>query len=208
MYSISVYILSNLPLLSAVNTTLNFSLVLTSIRLIAAPLIVPWLLVYYLPQNSLVINLILAVFCGLLALTDFFDGYYARRYGQTTLLGAMLDPIADKFLLFSLLVSLLAVNKIFFFWVILFIGREFYIMGLRHIALEQQRIIAVTNSAKIKTTLQMLYCLVAIANPYYWSVDFSLINLMQSTLLGISLWLTLYTAYEYTREFFKKVSIV
>lgn len=190
------------------NKKLNFSLVLTTIRLLAAPLILPWFLVFYLPYNSVVINCILATIAGLLALTDFFDGYYARRYGQTTVLGAMLDPIADKFLLFSILVSLLVVQKIFFFWVILFIGREFYIMGLRHIALEQKTRIDVTNRAKVKTSLQMLYCIVAIANPYYFAASYSLINTLQTLLLGLSLLLSLYTAYEYTREFFKKVSIV
>src|SRR5690242_4970052 len=116
----------------------NFSLPiqLTLIRLIGSPLVLPFFLVYLLPYNNVWLNGFVTLFFLLFGLTDFFDGYFARKNDQITTLGGMLDHVADKFLLYSTLVSLVAVGKLYFFWAIVWIGREFFIMALRQIALE------------------------------------------------------------------------
>lgn len=143
----------------------NVPNVLTIIRLVCSPLFLPLLIVYLLPYNVFWLNCIVAVFFCFFALTDFFDGYLARKFNQETSFGRVLDPIADKFLLYATLVALLAAHKIFFYWVILFIGREFFMMGLRHIALEHNFSVPVSILGKIKTAFQMIMICVIILNP-------------------------------------------
>lgn len=146
---------------------LNLPTSLTLIRLIISPLILPLLLVYFLPYNFLPLNIILGLMFVMFGLTDFLDGFLARKYNQETELGRMLDPIADKFLVYSTLIALLALNRIYFYWVVLLIGREFFIMGLRYIALSYRLQLHVSYLAKIKTALQMVLLTVLIINPYH-----------------------------------------
>src|ERR1041385_4242340 len=74
----------------------------------------------------------LAVFL-IAAATDLLDGYLARRWGQVTTIGTLLDPIADKLLISAALISLVQVNAVPGWMVILIVGREFAISGLRSI---------------------------------------------------------------------------
>ncbi len=141
--------------------------VLTLVRLVGSPLILPILFVYLLPLNIFFLNIVLALLFLVLSSTDFLDGYIARKYDQVTSLGRMLDPIADKFLLYAALVALLAAGKLSFYWVIILMGREFFVMGLRQIALEHQCNISVSFWAKVKTLLQIVSLTVVIVNPYY-----------------------------------------
>lgn len=176
---------------------------LTLVRLIVSPVLLPFLLVYCLPCNLLYMNALLALFFLFLGLTDFFDGYLARRLRQETIMGRLLDPIADKFLLYTTLIALLVVQKIYFFWVIIFIGREFFIMGLRLIGLEYNLRIHVSIFGKIKTCMQMLYLMYAILNPYHalglygapwW-------NGIELLLLALALIITCASAVDYYHSF-------
>jgi CDP-diacylglycerol--glycerol-3-phosphate 3-phosphatidyltransferase len=146
---------------------LNLPNILTLIRLIVSPIMLPVLLVYFLPLNFTWFNYLLATLFALFSITDFFDGYFARRYEQVSSFGRFLDPIADKFLVFSTLVALLAINKIFFVWVLILIGREFFVLGLRQMALENNLSIHVAWLGKIKTLFQDMYLVVLIANPFH-----------------------------------------
>ncbi|MGO9387806.1 MAG: CDP-diacylglycerol--glycerol-3-phosphate 3-phosphatidyltransferase [Methanobacterium sp.] len=181
-------------------SSLNTPTALTLIRLIFSPLFLPILLVYLIPFNSLFINLLLALCFILLSLTDFFDGYLARKYDQVTALGKALDPLADKFLLFSTLIALVAVQKLFFYIAILFIGREFFVMGLRMLALERGFDIPVSWFGKLKTVAQTIYITLVI-------IDGSLLIgksiFIEYLFLIISLFLSLYSAYLYYRSFIK-----
>lgn len=178
---------------------LNIPLTLTLTRLVIAPCVIPFLIVQLSPYTSLLSHSFLACCFLFFGLTDFFDGYFARKLNQQTALGALLDPLADKFLLYSALIALLAVGKIYYYWVLVFIGREFFVMGLRHIALEYTIALPVCWSAKIKTAFQFLYITVALLNPYqaygfyyapYW-------NASQTCLLAIALFLSLMSAWHY-----------
>lgn len=144
----------------------NVPNLLTLFRLICSPLFLPILIVYGLPYNNVYINGFVAVLFALFSLTDFFDGYLARALKQETFLGKLLDPIADKFLLYATLVSLLAAKKIFFYWVLVLVGREFFMMGLRQIAAEHNFSVKVSLLGKLKTALQMCTLLLIIFNPY------------------------------------------
>lgn len=180
----------------------NIPLTLTLIRLIISPILLPLLLVYLLPYNIEWLNGALAALFVVFGLTDFFDGYLARKLHQETLIGRILDPIADKFLVYSVLIALLAASKINFVWVVLLIGREFFMMGLRHVALEHHLNIPVVFWGKLKTCAQICFLTVVIANPYQQLGVFSgRFNLLELVLLCITLVLSLGSAIHYYRSF-------
>ncbi len=182
----------------------TFATILTLIRLIISPLLVPMLIVYILPMHSFACNIHLALLFIFLSLTDFFDGYLARRYKQETALGRLLDPIADKFLLFSSLIGLVYVHRLYFYWAIIFIGREFFIMSLREVALSYGFSITVSWWGKVKTMTQNLFITFVIINPYFaCALDprSTAWNNLEHILLGIALFFTLLSAYAYYRVF-------
>jgi CDP-diacylglycerol--glycerol-3-phosphate 3-phosphatidyltransferase len=188
---------------------LNIPLALTLFRLIVSPLILPLLLVAFLPFDNLFINSLLAIVFLLFGITDFLDGYLARRFGQETRAGKLLDPIADKFLVYSTLVALLAVHKLFFYWVILFIGRELFVMGLRIIALEHQIQVPVSQAGKIKTMLQILCLAFIIFNPYqaYGYTQAPIFNGVETVLLVTALFLSITSAYDYMMQFIRSANL-
>jgi CDP-diacylglycerol--glycerol-3-phosphate 3-phosphatidyltransferase len=188
---------------------LNIPLALTLFRLIVSPLILPLFLVAFLPLNNLFVNSLLAILFLFFGITDFLDGYLARRFGQETRAGKLLDPIADKFLVYSTLVALLAVHKLFFYWVILLIGRELFVMGLRMIALEQQIQVPVSQAGKLKTMLQIVCLAFIIFNPYqsYGFSEAPIFNGIETVLLASALFLSITSAYNYMMRFIQSAHL-
>lgn len=189
------------------NQHLSLPMILTYIRLIGAPLVLPFLLIYLLPYNIFWLNSSLAILFFLFGLTDFFDGYLARKYNQVTTTGAVLDHVADKFLLYSTLIALVAAHKLYFFWAILWIGREFFIMTLRQVALEHNSLITVSSYGKLKTVVQIVCLTWIILNPqhalYLSALTWNSIELL---LLTIGTALSLGSAYHYFIVFKKHFS--
>jgi len=99
--------------------------------------------------------LALAIFL-VAAVTDLLDGYLARRWGQVTTIGTLLDPIADKLLVSAALISLVQIRAIPAWMVVLIIGREFAVSGLRSIAAAEGYTIAASELGKTKTISQIL----------------------------------------------------
>ena len=187
---------------------LSLPLLLTLIRLIFSPLVLPILLVYLLPYNSLLLNSCLAVLFSLLSITDFFDGYLARKYNQESTLGRVLDPLADKFLTYSALIGLLAAGKIYFYWVIVLIGRELFVMGLRHVALEHAFTVSVSKLSKLKTAVQMVCITMIIVNPFQpLGVDALYWNGTEMGLLLITIVLSLISAEQYYDDFMRRFAM-
>ncbi len=171
----------------------NIPTYLTLFRLVVSPLCLPFLLMYVLPYNNIYTTYCVALFFVFLSFTDFLDGYLARKYHQETVLGRALDPIADKFLLFSALITLVATHKIYFYWAIIFIGREFFIMGLRIVALENALNVHVSWLGKLKTIAQIIYITMVILDSSYSSLA-----------LSAALFLSLISAYFYYESFMKQ----
>jgi len=90
------------------------------------------------------------------AITDAIDGYLARKMGLVTNFGKLMDPLADKLLVCAAIVAYAAVGLLPAWAVIVLISREFYISGLRQLALEKNIVMAATSGGKIKTTFQMI----------------------------------------------------
>ncbi len=89
------------------------------------------------------------------ALTDSLDGYLARKWKQTTKLGAILDPLADKLLITAALISLVELGKLPGWIAIVIIGREFAVTGLRVVKAEEGKIIPASKMGKLKTISQV-----------------------------------------------------
>src|SRR6201994_4262738 len=107
--------------------------------------------------NGTVINndfIALAIF-WVAAATDLLDGYLARRWKQVTTVGTLLDPIADKLLVSAALVSLVDIHRVPAWIVILIIGREFAVSGLRSIASASGYTIAASDLGKTKMASQV-----------------------------------------------------
>lgn len=98
-----------------------------------------------------------AAFIFILAsISDYFDGYFARKYNAVSNMGKFMDPIADKILVTSVLVALVPTNLIDPWMVIIILARDTFIGGLRSVAAADQIIIAAKPAGKWKTALQMV----------------------------------------------------
>jgi cardiolipin synthase (CMP-forming) len=150
---------------------LTLPTLLTWARIVAIPLIVG---VYYLPLSAEDRNLTATVMFVVFALTDWADGWLARRLNQTSSFGAFLDPVADKFLVCASLLILLQLDRVNALIALVIIGREIAISALREwmAQIGAARSVAVHMLGKLKTTVQM----VAIPFLLYDGVLFGLID--------------------------------
>lgn len=134
---------------------LTIPTIFTWTRIVAIPLIVG---VFYLGLQPEMQNLIATVMFVVFALTDWLDGFLARRLNQTSAFGAFLDPVADKFLVVASLLVLVQLRRADVFVALIIIGREIAISALRewmaHIGASKS--VAVHMLGKIKTTVQMI----------------------------------------------------
>ncbi len=135
-------------------------------------------------------------FAGLIfviaSVTDFFDGFIARSWNQMTKLGGILDPLADKMLMLAGFLGLMVINRASAWAIFLILSRELFITGLRVVAVAEGKDVASTMAGKIKTVIQMV------------AIGFLIMNWPFATeLLWLAVILTIYSGYEYTRDYFK-----
>lgn len=98
------------------------------------------------------------------SLTDLFDGKIARKYNLVTNFGKFMDPIADKLLVSSALISFVGLNRLPAWLVIILIAREFIISGFRLVASDAGIVLAASWWGKFKTAFQMIMCILLIIN--------------------------------------------
>jgi CDP-diacylglycerol--glycerol-3-phosphate 3-phosphatidyltransferase len=129
--------------------------ILTWMRIVAIPLIIG---VFYLDVDMPMRNLIATVLFVVFALTDWLDGYLARRLNQTSAFGAFLDPVADKFLVCASLLVLVHMQRADVFVALIIIGREIAISALREwmALIGATKSVAVHMLGKVKTVFQMV----------------------------------------------------
>jgi len=123
---------------------------LTLLRIIIAPIFM-----YFFILDSYYWGLLALGLFIVAALTDFIDGHYARKYGIITGFGRFMDPLADKILVSSALISFIALDYVSPLPVMLIIGREFLITGLRLLVAYSGVVIPPTWFAKVKTFMQI-----------------------------------------------------
>jgi CDP-diacylglycerol--glycerol-3-phosphate 3-phosphatidyltransferase len=134
---------------------LTIPTLMTWTRIVAIPLIVG---VFYLDLPEASRNVAATIMFVVFALTDWLDGYLARRLNQTSAFGAFLDPVADKFLVCACLLVLLDLQRVDVFVALIIIGREIAISALREwmATIGANRSVAVHRVGKIKTGVQMV----------------------------------------------------
>ncbi len=178
---------------------LNVPMVLTWARIAMIPMVVG---VYYLPDTWLAMhwrNVTGCVLFTLAAITDAFDGWYARKYGQITPLGAFLDPVADKLMVCAALIVLLSLDRVDGFVALVIIGREITVSALREWMAQMgaSANVAVNWLGKLKTIMQM----VAIPVLLFWDPLFGVIPVaaIGTLLIYVAAVLTVYSMLYYLR---------
>lgn len=182
----------------------NLPNILTYIRVAAIPLVM--LLIWRGAPRDCVVAAWVYSFA---TITDFFDGWLARRMGLVTVIGKFLDPLADKLMVMGMLVMLVALNRVPGWLVVLILAREMTINGLRAIASSEGLVIPAGQAGKYKTALQMIAVMFLVVHfPYtVWffglyplTVDFHVVGIW---VLGGSVWFSMVSAVLYFRDFFR-----
>lgn len=182
------------------NKIINIPNILAFIRLLLAPLMFVLLVNQDAPLFEGIhpswLNYTAAFIFVLASATDFFDGYIARTFNQITTMGKILDPLADKMLTLAGFLGLMMMGEASAWAIFLILTRELFITGLRVSAAAEGIDIAASWMGKVKTVIQMV------------AIGFLLMGWVGGEiLLWIAVILTLYSGYEYVRDFFKKVNI-
>ncbi len=176
----------------------NIPNLLAFIRLLLAPIMFLFLVnqdaeIFHTIHPSW-LNYFAAFIFVLASATDFFDGYIARTFNQITTLGKILDPLADKMLTLAGFLGLMVVGSASPWAIFLILTRELFITGLRVSAVAEGIDIAASWMGKVKTVIQMV------------AIGFLLMHWEGGTvLLWLAVIITLYSGYEYVRDFFKKI---
>ena len=179
---------------------------MTLARIVAIPLIVG---VYYLPMAQENRNLVATSMFVLFAITDWLDGYLARKLNQTSAFGAFLDPVADKFLVCAALLMLVEMHRVHVLVALVIIGREIAISALREWMAGEghSSSVGVAMIGKIKTAVQMLAILVLL----YWdnirlpSMGTLPIKTIGHVLIAIAAFLTLLSMAYYLKSALPKL---
>jgi CDP-diacylglycerol--glycerol-3-phosphate 3-phosphatidyltransferase len=143
-----------------------------------------------------------ALVFSIASLTDFLDGYFARRSGDITTFGIILDPIADKFLVISALIVLVDMERLAAWIAIIIIVREFLVTGLRVVALSKDIIIPAELGGKIKTGVQIAAVLCLILNRSLFNINLYDIGIV---LIWLALVLSIVSGVKYTISFGKRI---
>jgi CDP-diacylglycerol---glycerol-3-phosphate 3-phosphatidyltransferase len=148
-------------------TVWNVPNVLSLSRVFLAPLVMVFLTlrgqfgnIFGLPFGDILAGLVFTI----AALTDTVDGYIARKHGMVTNLGKLIDPLADKILVVAALISLVQLQRLPAWIVVVIISREFFVTGLRMVAVSEGVVIPASRGGKVKTVTQIIAILMVIFN--------------------------------------------
>ncbi|HXE30792.1 MAG TPA: CDP-diacylglycerol--glycerol-3-phosphate 3-phosphatidyltransferase [Terriglobales bacterium] len=180
---------------------------LTLLRIFLVPLLIAVLFSTRLPNQEIYGTIIFLA----AAITDLLDGYLARRRRQITTLGILLDPIADKLLIAAAFISLVQLDPALVpaWMVVIIIGREFAVSGLRSIAAAQGFAIAANEWGKAKMVSQVVAVCVCVVGHKYghlallgWQVD---VRWLGKAALWIVVVVALLSAYTYFLRFWRQI---
>lgn len=161
---------------------------LTLLRICMIPV---FLLVLFLapePMNRYIAVLIFIV----ASLTDMLDGKIARKYHLVTNFGKFMDPLADKLLVMSALVSMVALEDLAAWVVIVILAREFAITGFRTLAMEANIVMAASWWGKVKTTTQMIMIPVVLLQ-----LPFGFMPVVEKLLVALAVFFTIFSGVDY-----------
>lgn len=172
---------------------MNLPNALTLLRIFLVPILVALLLTR--TDGGLFLGT--AVF-GIAVLTDYLDGYFARRRNQVTRFGVLLDPLADKLLTAAAFISLVEMNAVPAWMVVIIVGREFAVTGLRNIAAGRGVLIAASGLGKGKMVSQVVAIFLLLL-----ATRFPALRLAAAISLWIVVGLALVSAVDYFRRYWR-----
>jgi CDP-diacylglycerol--glycerol-3-phosphate 3-phosphatidyltransferase len=174
-------------------------------------ILVPVLFTVLLKSPGKFLSFVAALIFGLASITDFLDGYLARRMNLVTTLGKFLDPLADKLLVGVALIMMIQLDRVAPWIVALIVGREILVISLRMVAVREHIVIETTKIAKFKTGFQIAAVIGLLIHygyrigtgPSSFVLDF---HVLGTWLLYIALVITLWSGADYFYKFIKLVS--
>lgn len=178
--------------------------ILTFFRILAIPAVL-----VYIDNDSPLRSFIACLIYAGTALTDFFDGYLARRSQQVSLLGKFLDPLADKLLVMATLVWMVPMGRIEPWVVVLLLAREISITGLRGLASAEGLLISARQMGKDKTALQLIGILCLIIHfryPLLFTTQYVDFHIVGTYTVYMSLVFSVFSAIEYVQLFARAVA--
>ena len=176
----------------------NIPNLLSISRILAVPLFVI-LMLEPSPLRALIAGIVFA----LASATDWLDGYLARRWGQVTKIGKLLDPVADKILLMSAFIILVEIEVIYAWIAVVFIAREFVVTGLRSIASAEGVIIPAENLGKYKVGAQITAVLALLL---HYSINHAWLKDLGWIAIWIALILSVVSAMQYFKAYGKQLN--
>jgi len=176
-------------------TIWNIPNLLSIFRILTIPVVVGCLF-----SPSATVSFLAALIFGVASMTDALDGYIARYQNSETAIGKLLDPLADKLLINSALIMLIPLERIPAWMVVLIVGREVAVTGLRGIASLEGRVIAASNWGKAKTIFQSFALAALMLHYEYFGISFHLIGMI---LMWIALAITLGSGFDYFFKFYQ-----
>ena len=188
------------------NKIVNIPNILAFLRVLAAPIMF-WIIITpeFFTDKGIHITWVY-YFAALLFVvassTDFFDGYIARNFNQITLLGKVLDPLADKMLTIGAFLALMVMGDANVWAIYIIIVRELFITGLRTVAVAEGIDVSASWAGKVKTVAQMIAIGFLIM---HWSLENYVGFEVNNALLWISVLLTVYSGAEYIYGFTKAI---
>lgn len=190
------------------NQVFNLPNSLTMLRIAAIPLIAALL---FSPSRAS--GFWAAVVFALASITDWLDGYLARRMGIVTVFGKFLDPIADKLIVMAAMIMILPFNRVPAWMVLVILGREIIITGLRGIASSEGIVIQASDLGKFKTIFQIVAILGLILHydyAWFFGIPHPLLLVNMHNIGMFFLWiataLTIWSGVDYLARFIKVIT--
>lgn len=171
---------------------MNLANKLTMFRMILIPFFVFFMLCPLWPIGGVLGDALALLIFIIASLTDLADGKIARKYNMVTNFGKFMDPLADKLLVCSALICLVALDRLAAWMVVIIIAREFIISGFRLIASDNNVVIAASMWGKYKTTFQMIMVILLILN-----IGFPVFEVLTLIVTWVALILTVVSLIDY-----------
>jgi CDP-diacylglycerol--glycerol-3-phosphate 3-phosphatidyltransferase len=166
---------------------------LTLFRIACIPVLV---LLLFFPHKAT--SFLAAVVFGLASISDLLDGFLARRQQLVTTFGKFLDPLADKLVVSAALIMLIPLGRAPAWMVVVIVGRELAITGLRSMALSEGKVISADELGKKKMVFQIVAILGLLLHYEYFGINFHAIGMF---FLWLAVVLTLWSGFNYFRRF-------
>lgn len=189
------------------NQILNLPNLLTMMRIAAIPLLAALLM-----SPSRTAGFWAAALFSLASITDWLDGYLARRMGIVTIFGKFLDPIADKLIVMAVLIMILPFNRVPAWMVLVILGREIIITGLRGIASTEGIVIQASDLGKYKTIFQIVAIIALVLHynyNWFFGISHELLTVNMHNVGMFFLWiataLTVWSGIDYLARFIKVI---